>query len=216
VNRLSRVELVPQLIRRVFEAAHLVIHGAFASSLIVSTLTKSVSQTWSEPIAARVDPENQLPEFGFGQSWWWIGTNAGKRLLVPLPGDPKSARQRIQIVSNQGPIGLHSWVQWIRRHKTVNAWSMLEDIFHIGCRSLASIKLVSQVNSSSFKFRPESVDVCLRLGLIDASLDQCPIQTIAKPAGAAVKSLKDDADLPVIGTWKRSSRLCADVDDSER
>jgi hypothetical protein len=78
----------------------------------------------------------------------------------------------------------------------------LQDALNVGRNRKPSSELIPELLNSEIKARLEVADVILRLRLVDASLDQCHIETVAEPARASFQSLKHVADLTRVITVK--------------
>jgi hypothetical protein len=89
----------------------------------------------------------------------------------------------------------------------------LQDALNVGRNRKPAIELIPELLNSELKAGFERADVILRSRLVDASLDQCHIETIAEPARASFKSLKHVADLTGVITVRLWLRLYAQADD---
>ena len=89
----------------------------------------------------------------------------------------------------------------------------MQDALNVGCNRKPPSELIPELLNSEIKARLEGADVILRLRLVDAPLDQCHIETIAKSARASFKSLQYVADLTRVITVKLRLGLYAKADD---
>jgi hypothetical protein len=89
----------------------------------------------------------------------------------------------------------------------------LQDGFNVGRNRKPARELISELLNSELKAGLERADVILGSHLVDAPLDQCHIETVAKQDRASFKSLQHVADLTsVITAWPRL-RLYVQADD---
>ena len=133
--------------------------------------------------------------------------------MVPLPTDPIGTRQRVQLGSHRCPVVLDSTIQGISSYETVDGRRLLQDGLNIGRNRKPSSELLAELLNSEIKARLEGADVIVRLRLVDASLDQCHIETVAEPARASFKSLQHVADLTRVITVRLRLSLYSHSDD---
>ena len=96
-------------------------------------------------------------------------------------------------------------------YEAVDRRRILQNALNVGRNRKPPSELIPELLNREIKTGLEGTDVILSLRLIDASLDQCHIETIAEPARASFKSLKHVADLP--GASAVRLRLYAQADD---
>ena len=132
---------------------------------------------------------------------------------MPLPTDTIGIRNRVQIHSNRCPVILDSRVQGILSYEAVHGRRVLQDALNVGSNCKPASELIPELLNSEIKAILEGADVISRLRLVDAPLDQCHIETVAKPARASFKSLQHVADLTRVITVRLWLRLYARDDD---
>lgn len=96
-------------------------------------------------------------------------------------------------------------------YEPVDRRRILQNALNVGRNRKPPSELIPELLNSEIKASLEGTDVILRLRLIDASLDQCHVETVAEPARASFKSLKHVADLTGVSAVRL--RLYAQADD---
>jgi len=97
-------------------------------------------------------------------------------------------------------------------YEAVDRRRILQNALNVGRNRKPPSELIPELLNSEIKARVEGTDVILSLRLIDASLDQCHIETIAEPARASFKSLKHVADLTGVSAIRLRLYVQADDD----
>lgn len=97
-------------------------------------------------------------------------------------------------------------------YEAVDSGRILQNVLNVGRNRKSPSELIPELLNSEIKSGLEGTDVILSLRLIDASLDQSHIKTIAEPARASFKSLKHVADLPGVSAVRL--RLYAQADEN--
>jgi hypothetical protein len=96
-------------------------------------------------------------------------------------------------------------------YEAVDRRRILQNALNVGRNRKPPSELIPELLNCEIKAGLEGTDVILRLRLIDASLDQCHIETVAESARASFKSLKHVADLTRVSAIRL--RLYAQADD---
>ena len=97
-------------------------------------------------------------------------------------------------------------------YEAVDRRRILQNALNVGRNRKPPSELIPELLNSEIKASLEGTDVILRLRLIDASLDQCHVETVAEPARASFKSLQHVADLTGVITVRLRLRLYAQAD----
>ena len=97
--------------------------------------------------------------------------------------------------------------------EAIDGRRLLEDALNVGRNRKPASELIPELLNSEFKVGFERADVILRPGLVDTSLDQRHIETIAELARASFKSLKQVTDLTGVITISLLLRLYAQAKD---
>ena len=133
--------------------------------------------------------------------------------MVPLPTDAIGTRQRVQICSHRCPVVLDPRVEDFFSYEAVDGRRLLQDALNVGRNRKPPTELIPELLNSEIKASLKVADVILRPRLVDASLNQFHIETVAESARTSFKLLQHVADVTGVVTVGLRLGLYVQADD---